>query len=398
MIRELYTIKQTIASLKTNPGQIRCPSTNREAVAILIRAKPNQQSVFCVKCLVERSDELAKVKKDLLLLEDFLKNIDDQVTLLENKKDTISEKEANEMLDRVMLNLKNSLIQQIETAFDQSLIVIPAELKTYISLITSEAMQNEPEVDKVEKAQQEMPTTAPHQLKEAMLFYTLNMVDRKMLLKETLSDAQKTCLTKETKEQVNLLVERVLKTAANTILYENKFIRKFNPESDIIRRMNNIQPVYQYSMNGNLSLSFKVDHPAIFYGFSNYQATENFRVRYTISVGESKNMNNVLLEFESTLRTANDAIELSQQQTERTSAELFELPLVLEPEVWYNISMNPIEQRNIMMYWATATNQQGMPDQGFKLQSGKEVRFKGGLDDNCGNSTYAHIYADFYIV
>jgi len=398
MITDLEKIKATVASLKSNPAQIRCPSTDRQAVAILLRAKPNQQSVYCVKCLVEKSDELARVKKDLVLFEDFLKNVEDQIHLLENKKDTISQKEATDLLDRVMQQIKNKVLLQIETTYDKFVEEATADLKNYIGQVTAGASQVQPEQAELAKIVQEAPSTAPEHLREAILFYTLNMVDRKMLLKDTLAEAQESELPRQTAAQLTRLVELLLKSAANTLLFENKFVRKFNPETDIIRRMTNLQALYPYNMNGNLSLSFKLDQQAIFYGFSNYQASENFRVRYTVSAGESKNLNQVLLEFESTLRTPETAVVLSQQQTDRTSAELFAEPLVLEAEIWYNLSMNPIEQRNISMYWGTAPNQQGTNEQGFRLESGKEARFKGGLDDNCGNSTYAHVYADFYFV
>ena len=398
MISDLARIKQIVSSIKANPAQIKCPATNRDAVAILLRAKAGQQSIFCVKCMVEKSEELARVKKDLVPLEDFLINVEDQINLLENKKDTISEKEAIEFLDRVMQRLKEQVMLQIESTYDKSITEVTAELKTYIGLVTSGAVKDESEKMEVAKALEETPSTIPEQLSDAVQFYNVNMIDRKMLLKESLKEAMEAEVNKQILDQFTLHLERLLKTVASSLLFENKFFRKFNPETDIIRRLTNIQPFYQYAMNGNLSLSFKVDHPSIFYGFSNYQATDNFRVKYTISEGESKNLNNVLLEFESNLRTANNSHVLSQQQSASTSAELFASPLVLEPEIWYNISMNPIEQRNITMYWATATNQQGTLDQGFRLNSGKEVRFKGGLDDNCGNSSYAHIYADFYIV
>ena len=70
-------------------------------------------------------------------------------------------------------------------------------------------------------------------------------------------------------------------------------------------------------------------------------------------------------------------------------------------QVWYNITMQPVGVQDYSMQWGHMIHPSGtllQGDQGeFKMNSGTKVTFKLGLDDTSGNSTFAHIYPDFFM-
>ena len=399
----MLSLKNDLAAFKSNPNQLKCPETGRPAVAILTKATPKQQTLFCVKCLVDKFEEIIPQRSNLILLEDFFSMLERQIEMKEGTKDIISEEKVVSSISAISQSVKAAIHSEIDKSYSQHVESAENEMRQYCQLVIKgqpESVISEGQIPLILKSELwEAPHSLPPSMRALVQFYLENMIDRKMLLSETLEEANNNIyeLDVSTKKAVERLVKNLLVKEMSSLLFANKFIKKLNPEMDIIKRMSSIQPLYAYAQNGNLSLSFKVSRPAVFYGFNNYQSNVETRVRYTLSRGEAKNLLDVILAWDSTLRDPQQAIVITDQQTNQTSAEMLEKPIQLEAEVWYNITMNPNENRNINMYWGNGTNIGGGNTQILTNQNQTEVHFKNGTDDNCGNGTYAHIFPDFFI-
>jgi len=387
-----------IQALRESLPSIYCPSTGRPIAAILLKANPSEQSIFCLQCLLDKAELLANKKTNLILVDEL---IDDSEKILREMmagKEGIKQIEAETRIIQGFEKVKAEVHKLVDAGLESQQKACFKDIIKYI----------EEEVFSGNHISQTLPNTVNSkdvrnfescpELNLIARVYVSSLLDKQFTLQETLQKQLSSGKIAQLENNKLISLCKGLTTRYfGELLFLNKFAKKFSPESDIVCRNTQLQQLYQYMVNGNLSLSLQVRNSCHFFGIANYCAQNNYRVKYTISLGESKNELSALLVHHSTLKVETEAERISTRQTDKTSADLFPTPVFLEGGVWYNISMNILENTNINMYWGTSTNADGSNTMTFPLANDNSVSFKGGLDDNCGNGTFAHIYADFFI-
>ena len=385
--------------LESGQTLFKCPYSGKPAAAVLTVCKPGEQSVFCVRCLIDNSKVLDRKKKDLIILEDLVDRSKDIIQRMKHETPAIVKEEAKKQFNDALSTLKQNILEQVSKQFDE---IVEESLKDSVKYIDEqvfleERINEEQEAEKNQIASLEL-SGLPDDLKKLVSFYLFNLVDRKYLLKENLVKFKLNLdQNKSYFDNLKKKLKSIISGVNSEFLYNNRLIRKFIAHTDIINRGLGLQPLYQYQAGGNLSLSIMTDKKSNFYGFSNYLGGVNTPVLYTISQGDVKTLTTVILSYETTLHTHQDANIIDESQTPQTSAEVFDQPIVLEADTWYNISMSPINAQPFMICWGNAAAQPNNANAQFNLPDGGFVFVKGAADDNCGNSTYAHIYADLYI-
>lgn len=394
---KLEDFEALIKKLQNPEGSLLlCPETSKRADIILLDSKPGEQVLYCVRCLVTNPDIVGKHRHDLIPVDDFLEKCQEIIDNKKTKSEGISFDRATELIQLITNQAKDRLIKQVESAFQASIEKASGDFKTYISSSVFESPQ---EQDKEELKGLKGMENYPNNIQELVHFFIVNKIDRKFLLKDTLEAClQDFTLKKNEQDRIDSIVRGVLSSMFAELMYLNKSIKRFNPTTDITCRNFQIQPLYTYSGNGSLSMCFMVSRAAYFHGFSNFLGQVNTPVEYTISVGEAKNLNQVLKVIQTTLKVNADAVVVSERQSANSSAEVFDSPLPLQENVWYNICMNPrTNGANFNIYWGTGVNNTGTNLFKDRRECGLEITLKSGTDDNCGNSTYATIFPDFFI-
>ena len=391
-------IEAIVTAYQSGDCQIKCPVTRKDVAAVNLYAKPGQQSMYCVNCLISSN---TKDKKDLLSLDDLWEVISIILQTKRKAEEYIDETTANAQLSKSVDNLRSALVKQIDQTVVSQLPEITKSLREYIheqvfGMQTSSAPQKQEAIALAKLCKPGDTEAMPSDLAKAVKFYLENRFDKKLLLRDSLKDTSAGyILSERDKEKVTALVKSMMKAVVNKITADNLMTKLFTGDTDLIHRSLNLAGMYDYGVGGNLSLSFRVNQHATLFGFSNYHGSQAFRVRYTISIGERKDPNNIVHEWESNLRTLQDLVRVAERQTQASSAEMLDVPLSLEPETWYNVSMVCIEGgQRLMMNWGNG--QGGGNTQMITGHEGVQVTFKVGTDDTSGNGTYAHIYPDFF--
>lgn len=374
--------------LKNKDVRPKCPITGKPVEAVLLNSKEGEQAMFCAKCMIMQSGFLALKKNQVILYEDLLDSVGRLMDKSKQMEETFTKKDAQDLLKRIMDKNRRDTHKAIEEYFESSMKKESADLMGYIDSLyhkPDSLLPNDP-----------VPANLPEELRRVAAFYKVNSLDRKKLLEETTAGITSK-IEKVDINRIDIATKMLMLRINNNLLYENKYIKIWNPEVDVVNRLLTLQPLYTYSGAGNLSFSFKVDQPTYFFGFAVYQAQQEYRVRFTISQGEVKTLNAVIREFNSTLKVEGAAINVSSKQTARTSAELFDVPILLEAGEFYNISMNAIDHQNFNMHWGNGCHPSCTQQGETTLASGTRITFKNAADDNCGNGMYAHIYADLFL-
>src|SRR3990167_7301618 len=373
-----------------------CSETGKKADVVLLNSKPGQQVLFCVRWLISNPDIVSKHRSDLCSVEDFLAKCSEIIQNKKAKSEGLSFELAHELLQQICQNVRQKIMKQVESAFDEQIEKASSDLKMYISTSVFDAPLEDA---KDENKALSGISNYPSYIQELIQFFIVNKVDRKFLLKETLeAHLEEFTLSAHEQDRINQIVKGILNKLFSELLFANKSIKRFNPTTDVTCRNFQIQPLYTYSGNGSLSVCFQVSRPAYFHGFSNYWGQVNTNVEYTISVGEAKNLANVLQVIQTTLKTQANAVIVSERQSASSSAELLDVPILLQENMWYNICMNPrTNGQNFNMFWGTGEDQIGNEIFADTRPDGLEIQLKTGLDESEYNSTYATIFPDFFI-
>ena len=389
-------MNQTLGLKKLKSKPLLCPKTNKIVEAVY--TNPNNSKVgarpICIDCLLS-DPEVLKLRKGLYTVEEFYELVERQLELRANHSPEQAKQEVLQLLDAVDLKMEAFYKEEFAKAHLASI----SELKDKITEFSQELVGAFAEENSGQIAK-EVQITQDNFQETLFEFYKRADKDKRGMLKGAIeklgndlrSEDEK--LDAGLKGAINLLIPEHYKQA----LIAGSPRGNFNPDSHIVSRFANLQAFYNYSRNNRISVSFKVENGATLFGFSSYESQQETRVRYAISEGERETAQ-PLSQWETTTKTVNPGVNKQfEKQTGNTSPEMLNEPLSLQADQWYTITINIIDNHDLMTYWGTGPQQADALVSRFPTADGDNVvSFKNGLDDNSANGTYASLIPDLYI-
>lgn len=165
----------------------------------------------------------------------------------------------------------------------------------------------------------------------------------------------------------------------------------------IVKRFLNVQTAYDYT-NGLNSILIMVSEDSLFYGFSQYFTTSpRFNVELRIVRGEQAVGPDVIHESRyDILCESRDVPErVLEGVTPRTYPVFLSKPVLLQGQIWYNLSFRKPVASHFIYYGAGPISNAG---EFFMFSEGtKRINFRRAGDDTIDNSPSMGQFPDLYI-
>ena len=393
-----------------------CQVTGKRIVALCVN--PNaQRKTFCTTCLVNDPEFIKKYRLELFAIEDIKQKLEDGISMFIKADPKVVLSDLQVLKEK----LRNELLETVASEFDKNFDLKAQEFEKALlervknpkgpeesnpkrkSSKSNVIVEKEsvPEINWIQKPIYELteslsnPSTAAECLIGLYSELSSNsLVRSRLAVSEMISfpdkdiTSQKNSVTKE----VSRLTDQVMLKLVSTIDVFGSFDPKF-----VLKRWGTLNQAYNYQ-NGLNSLCFMVSEQTVFFGYSQYFTTGNpIETRFKLVENDLSTHNDVVLDFTLTIR------QESQGQPERTVEGLsprtfpvfFPRPLVLKPQVWYNISFNKPVESHYIYYGSAALSGNGERFQFSDNQ--KSINFRRAADDTIDNSHSLGQFPDFYL-
>lgn len=395
-IRDLAAILATY-----NFEDIRCPVTGKRIVAICFNPKAPRKTL-CSSCLLKDPDFIRKYRGDLLPIEDVRQKLEQGLKTFESSDPQEILEDLNKIKQIVKEAILKTIDQDFEIYFQKGLQEFEKSLQEKLNAVPE--TEANPEAKAVHwlgkgseaiKADLGDPSTAISCI--VGLFNELSsngLVRAKLGASEIISYPSKELETKNeaiTKEVQRVVQGLMLKMTSSLELYP-PFER-----SCVMKRWGTLNQAYNYQNTLN-SLCFMVSQETLFYGYSQYFTTgQPIETRFRLVEGDISNGKDVVLEFTLIIRAENQGQpdRTVDNINQRTFPVFFDRPLLLKPQVWYNISFLKPGQSHYIYYGSAPVSANG---ESFKFAENKKtINFRRAADDTIDNSHSLGQFADFYL-
>jgi PHR domain len=386
-----------------NFEDLKCPVTGKRIVAVCVNPKAPRKTL-CSSCLLNDPDFIRKFRNDLLPIEDVRQKLDEGLKTFESSDPA----EVLDDLKKIKQKVKEAMLKTIDsdfdTCFEKGTKEFQKALDEKLSAAPPEQADSESEPQTMswlskgsESLKTELgdPTTAASCI--IGLFNELSsngLVRAKLAASEIISYPSKELETKS--EAVSKEVQRVVQAVMFRMITSLEVFPPFD-RSCVMKRWATLNQAYNYQNTLN-SLCFMVSEETLFYGYSQYFTTGvPIETRFRLVEGDTAAGKDIVLEFTLTIRPENQGQpeRTVDNINQRTFPVFFDKPVMLKPQVWYNISFLKPGQSHYIYYGSSPTSGNG---ERFNYSDGKKsINFRRAADDTIDNSHSLGQFPDFYL-
>ena len=399
-IRDLSALLSTF-----NFEDIRCSVTGKRIVAVCVNPKAPRKTL-CSSCLLNDPDFIRKFRSDLMPIEDVRQKLEQGLKTFESSDPA----EVLDDLKKIKQKVRDALLKAIDADFDACFEKGSKEFRKALDEKLSPALQaptdseSEPEPQTEKwlakdcaslKAELSDPATAVRCI--IGLFNELScdgLVRAKLAASELINYPSKELEMKN--EAVSREVQRVVQAVIFRMIASLEVFPPFD-RSCVMKRWGTLNQAYNYQNTLN-SLCFMVNEESLFYGYSQYFTTGMpIETRFRLVEGDTASSKDIVLEFTLTIRPENQGQpeRTVDNINQRTFPVFFEKPVLLKPQVWYNISFLKPGQSHYIYYGSAPVSGNG---ERFNFADGKKtINFRRAADDTIDNSHSLGQFPDLYL-
>ena len=384
-----------------NLEDLKCPVSGKRIIAVCVNPKAPRKTL-CSWCLLNDPDFIRKYRNDLLPIEDIRQKLEEGLKTFERADPADVLDDLSKIKKKVKESLLEAIDQDFDAYFEKGVQEVQKALDQKLTTATETAAQSDPQSEQwlakgneaIEASLSDPATAVSCIIGVFNEISSDSLVRAKLVASEIINypskdlDSRKVAVSNEVQRLVQLLVLKMITSLEVFPLFER---------SCLLKRYGTLNHAYNYQNTLN-SLCFMVSEETIFYGYSQYFTTgQPIETRFRLVEGDIASGKDVVLDFTLTIRPENQGQpeRTVEDISQRTYPVFFEKPVMLKPQVWYNISFNKPGQSHHIYYGTGPLSGTG---ERFNFAEGrKSVSFRRAADDTLDNSHNMGQFPDFYL-
>ena len=387
-----------IERINNNQIEFKCQSTGRPVEFVIVKGNIERDPFICTKCALEVLHTKKYEKEDIIEFDLFLKHLQKGIVQVRNNK--INDEHLKECMDTI----ERKMVDKYGVCVTQSLNKLHSETIEKIEdaeVWTGESKDRVIRYENIDSIDQNQPDFT-----FLIQFYRNTHKNKQRILSSYLEKMKKEEMELKQKEKDNLT--NLIKQDFNKVLAPIFGMLKMYPElsesTETINRFYTFSDSNQdFSCTMVHSVNIMVDQETWWYGFTQLainQGSQN-EATFAISEGKMKSENpkdTILLQKSLLESNMSKLVRINKKQSSNTFPIIFNSPLLLAPNVWYNLSLFfEDNSSNIFRSMKGQSISNQMQSISYTSKDGTTVTFSRGKNDTSKMSVFNGILPDFFI-